>query len=233
MKFPEIDTTYRAGVGLIAIMARVSNCRFRFCPCCNSKPSDFLKCREGGRFVKACEKASVRGFGAPQLLVLHQAAAIGAPRLGQFRMNRIWVGRPDDHLSFVASHIDVRSHVRELRSVYEALSFGGRAILAMYMMTILHPFEDGNGRTMRALLLSLGIEAENEFIAFIAIFSKFNQLSLVFAVNLLADGELQPVEQFLEKAASFYMGLLNGEEGGLRSWLLNLVDGKIAGLLNI
>lgn len=147
-------------------------------------------------------------------------------------MNRIWVGRSDEAMSFVASHIDVGAHVRDIQKVYVTLSPGAKAVLSMFMMTILHPFEDGNGRTMRALLVSLGIESASEFIAFLAVYSKFNQLEMVSAFNLLADGELRPVERFLEKAASFYEQLLVGGDAGLRYWLLNLVDGKVSGPLN-
>lgn len=177
--------------------------------------------------AKICVKAATRGLGSPQLRLLHSAVAPGAPRAGLFRINRIWVGAADDPLSFVASQVDVEQHLRDVWKLYMRLDCLRRAVLLMYAMTVLHPFEDGNGRVMRAALVSLGIASKQDFVLFLAIYSKTEQSALVSGMSLLADNELAAMENFLERAMSDYTKLSKSNEEFIRNWVLNLEDWKV------
>lgn len=209
------------------LCSRVANCRFRYCPECRSDPAEFLKCRRGASFAKACQKAAARGFGAPQLRILHSAAAPDAARCGNFRIDRVWVGRSEDPRAFIASRIDVEAHIRDIKKHHDRLHVQGRIILLIYMMTMLHPFEDGNGRTMRALMLVLGLDSGSQYLSFLALYLKVSQSELVVAVNLLADSQLQPMLGFLERSHEVYLALARDGVSAVHEWAMALKDEKI------
>lgn len=216
------------GGGFNVLCARVAHCRFRYCPECRSDAMGFQKCRRGAAFAKACQKAGARGFGVPQLKILHSTAASDASRSGNFRIDRVWVGGVGDPRTFIASRIDVQAHVRDLKKLHDGLHLQGRVLLLIFMMTMLHPFEDGNGRTMRALMLVLGASERCDFLSFLALYLKVRQGDMVLAVNLLADAQLNPMLDFMEKAREAYLELLRDGEGGLYQWAKALEDEKVA-----
>lgn len=209
------------------LCSRVANCRFRYCPQCGSDPADFLKCRRGAAFAKACQRAAVRGFGSPQLRVLHSAAAPDAIRSGNYRIDRVWLGRPGEACAIIASRIDVEAHIKELKKVHDRLPFQGRVILLVYMMTVLHPFEDGNGRTMRALILAMAAERGSPFLSFFALYLKVAQRDMAVAVNLLADAQVGPMLEFLQKSLEFYLDLTCNGSDGAHDWARTVEDKKL------
>ncbi|WP_414495134.1 Fic family protein [Stenotrophomonas maltophilia] len=209
------------------LCSRVANCRFRYCPECRSDPAGFLKCRRGAAFAKACQKSAKRGFGSPQLRVLHSAAAPDAVRSGNFRTDRVWVGKPGDPHAIIASRIDVEAHIKELKKLHDRLHLQGRIILLVFMMTMLHPFEDGNGRTMRALMLAMAAGAGGHFLSFFALYLKAAQQDMVLAVNLLADSQLGPMLELIEKSREFYSNLICNGSGAVLEWVRALEDEKL------
>lgn len=209
------------------LCSRVANCRFRYCPECRSDPAGFLKCRRGAAFAKACQKAAIRGFGSPQLRLLHSVAAPDARRSGNFRVDRVWLGKPGDPHAIIASRIDVEAHVKEIKKLHDRLHLQGRVILLVFMMTMLHPFEDGNGRTMRALMLAVAAGAGSPFLSFFALYLKAAQQDMVVAVNILADTQLGPMLEFLEKSREFYLNLICNGSGAVHEWVRALQDEKL------
>jgi Fic family protein len=158
---------------------------------------------------------------------MHSAAAPEAIRSGNFRIDRVWVGRPGDAHAIIASRIDVEAHVKELKKLHDRLHLQGRVILLVFMMTMLHPFEDGNGRTMRALMLAMAAGAGSPFLSFLALYLKAAQQDMVVAVNLLADTQLSPMLEFLEKSREFYLNLICNGSGAVREWVTALQDEKL------
>lgn len=210
-----------------ALCSRVANCRFRYCPECRSDSAGFLRCRRGAAFAKACQKSAKRGFGSPQLRVLHSAAAPDAARSGNFRTDRIWVGRPGDPHAIIASRIDVEAHIKVLKKIHDRLNLQGRVMLVVFMMTMLHPFEDGNGRTMRALILAAAAGSGSQFLSFFALYLKVAQHDMVVAVNLLADTQVSPMQDFLERSYELYLNLTCNGVGPLHEWVKTLEDEKL------
>jgi len=143
-------------------------------------------------------------------------------------MNRIRVGSTGNPLSFVAAQVDVARIIKEVSPAYDSLEVMQKAYFVLFIMSILHPFEDGNGRTMRMWLISLAASSEAKevaaFLSFLALYVKFRQRDLVIAMDQLSEGLISGVEDFHAGAVAFFEGLFNREEAGTRilDWAISV-----------
>ncbi|WP_238380109.1 Fic family protein [Stenotrophomonas maltophilia] len=173
-------------------------------------------------------KRDVARINGPLLCLLHKCAAEEAARCGSFRINRIRVGSAGNPLSFVAAQVDVARIIKEVSPAYDSLEIMQKAYFVAFIMSILHPFEDGNGRTMRMWLISLAASSETEevaaFLSFLALYVKFRQRDLVTAMDQLSDGLISGVENFHAEAVEFFECLFNKEEPGTRifDWAISV-----------
>ncbi|WP_088025542.1 Fic family protein [Stenotrophomonas maltophilia] len=191
------------GARLWGGVAHLVHCRMRFCEGCNSELDRYLQCRRGLDFKKACRKRDATRLNPVFLKNLHRAASPAAPRCGQFRLARIRVGSVQGALSFIATHADLEPQIKALMKVYAAGSTLLRAYFALFIMSILHPFEDGNGRVMRAWLLSLDPEGGG-FPSFLAVQVKLRQDALIVAMSMLADLNVGPLLRFHEESVESF-----------------------------
>ncbi|MBA0311152.1 hypothetical protein B9Y85_03805 [Stenotrophomonas maltophilia] len=209
------------------LMASVASCRLRYCPRCDSRPDRFERCERARRYLKMSRKRDVARINGPLLCLLHKCAAEEADRSGSFRVNRIRVGSSGNPLSFVAAQVDVARIIREISPSYQSLETLQKAYFAVFIMSILHPFEDGNGRTMRMWLISLAASSESaevaEFVSFLALYVKFRQRDLVVAMDQLSEGFVSGVQEFHAAAVTFFEGLFD-EEASARvfDWAISI-----------
>ncbi|WP_142807649.1 Fic family protein [Stenotrophomonas maltophilia] len=215
-----------SGRRLRELLARVLSCRMRFCPHCQSADGDFLQCRQGAEYLKAASKCSISALHARSFLSIHARFSPGAVDRAGFRVRRIWVGASDAPHSFVAAHIDVESHLSRVCGAVAGMGPVTRLYALLMAINILHPFEDGNGRLMRAMAFAFSIQYRCDFFAFLAIHIKLMQQDFVYAMEMAADGVHGAVQEF-HFAALDTFERLGGAQGGLDGWARGVVLGRL------
>ncbi|MBH1802072.1 Fic family protein [Stenotrophomonas maltophilia] len=208
------------------LFARVLSCRMRFCPSCRSADDHFLRCRRGAEYLKSAGKCNILNMHARSLLFIHARFSSGAVERAGFRVGRIWVGPRDAPQSFVAAHIDVQSHLSRIIGATEKMAPIVRLYALLLTVNIIHPFEDGNGRLMRAIAFVFSIHYHCDFFAFLAIYIKVMQREFVHAIELAADGAPSALEEF-NCAALELFERLRVNPGGLEEWGRGVLLGRI------
>jgi len=133
---------------------------------------------------------------------IHAVVAADLASRGSFRVGSVVVGQKVPETAFVSARINVEKHLKECAPWFHRQSTQVRVAFVMYVMSILHPFEDGNGRVMRALITMLAVEGDrgSAQICFLAVYTKLRQREFVSAVQWLSEGSIGQLEEFFRQA---------------------------------
>lgn len=230
----DLDRRYRDEV------SSVISCQLRFCPVCCSDAEAASRCKRCVAFVALSARNSIQGLTPSLLKRVHQAVAPEVESHGRFRIGNVVVGGKTPSTAFVTSKIDVEKHLKECFPMFHRLSIEGRSALIIYVMSILHPFEDGNGRVMRALLTMLAAHGEpgSAHLLFLALYVKLRQREMVSAVQWLCDGSVREFTEFMAQAKRHFQSLeleFLSESGRVVRWVSSQLEvcGESQTLLNL
>lgn len=76
-------------------------------------------------------------------------------------------------------------------------------------------------------MLAMAAGTGGHFLSFFALYLKTAQQDMVVAVNLLADTQLGPMLELLEKSREFYLNLICNGSGAVHEWVRALEDEKL------
>lgn len=148
------------------------------------------------------------------VLKIH-GAAVGAGEGGKlqgFRLRQLAVGAGRSSSAFITAKIDSRSHLlRAVNSVNRITDGKSRVLGVAYAISFIHPFEDGNGRLMRALIPIAGTVGEKEEFAFWLFFSictKLNIIKFIDALASLHDGFYDEYIYFYNRSIDSFNNLI-------------------------
>lgn len=145
---------------------------------------------------------------AEMLRSAHLVAAPDAPRAGQFRVRRVSVDTGNIHHGFVTATIDVAKHLTTaLDNVNRLEQSSAKVIALIYALSFIHPFEDGNGRTIRIMTPIAGCNASLRgyaFWLFFSILAKIQGRRLAQALSELDQGSPQAAINFYDRSVALF-----------------------------
>lgn len=153
----------------------------------------------------------------------HAICSGDSPRPGNFRVGRVSVGAGNHLYGFTTALIDVDKRLRITNQRLKG-SFKNRptvvALTIFYALSILHPFEDGNGRTMRCLIPICASLRNKKYLAFWIYFSLYIKLTPQASSHAL----LSLQNQQPDEVRNFYMRAVSDFEQFLREICTSSVD---------
>lgn len=219
-------------VNLRISMAKVLSCVFRSCRCMLNDPTHNSEalCKRHDDLVRFLNKGSGVGLGvgfSPSALsAAHLVLARDTPNPGDFRVGKIGVDVNQRMTGFVAGQLDIK---KALDAVSLQLRSSSRprhekALFCVYVLSFLHPFEDGNGRVIRGIMPGLASGVGKEGFLFWLYFSaycKFEVRALSEALGFFASGDGGGLRTYYDAAISGYSRFLRVLEDGELSSSLN------------
>lgn len=201
---PDRNSRDHSAASLKAI-SKIISCYLHSPSQCESK--NIAQCRISANYFKFITLNLGSRITPDLIRAAHLASTVGTPRPGRFRIMNVAVDARHGIDGFVTAKIDVQSHIERLSAKIVNTPGAQKVMEMIYVISVIHPFEDGNGRSLRTLVPICGSTRSQKhlyFWLFFCIFSKRKQKSLSRCLRILHEGSAESLNEFYLSAIQHF-----------------------------